>query len=136
MKKILAIFMMSIMCLSISAQTATNQKFLNRYDSLVARIQDKYADKTDSIAAWKAERKSIQTLYKEKYKAQFSDSELEKYYELNALYKSKMAKYQLNDLGTQADSIGNKVSKKAKRIGKAVNGFIKGLKKQSDSNKE
>jgi len=136
MKKILITITLCILGLSMNAQTANNQQFIKRYNKLVDRVQVKYAENADSVAAWKAERKAIQVLYKEKYRDSFSDDELEEYSSLNAQYRSKMTEMKLNDLGERVDSIGSKVSKNVKRTGKKISGFITGLKKQSDANRK
>jgi len=136
MKKILMFVSFCLLCFALNAQTANNQKFLNRYTKLVKRVQVEYSQNPDSVAAWKAERKAIQTLYKEKYRDSFSDEEIEEYSSLNAQYKSKMTEMKLNDLGEKVDSIGSNVRKNVKRTSKKVSGFIEGLKKQSDANRK
>ena len=137
MKKTLTIIMMFALCIGASAQTSTtaNKKFLKRCEALVTRIDDRYAQNADSVAAWKAERKNIQTLYKERYKSAFSDDELEEYSKITTQYKTKMTDLKLDNLGEKLDTIGSKMSRSMKRTGKKVSGFFKGLKAQSDSNR-
>lgn len=138
MKKIISIMMLCFVCVTLSAQTdtASHRKFLNRYSALIARMKDKYVDNPDSVAAWKLERKNIQNLYKERYKYTFTDDELEEYYSLNTQYKTRVTEMNLNDLSEQLDTIGSRVGKEINRTGKKVSGFLKGLKRQSDSNRK
>ena len=137
MKKILSIVLLCAVCMGASAQksVSANQKFLKRFEKLVARVDDKYAQNADSVAAWKSERSKIKTLYKERYKEAFSDDELEKYSELNGEYNSRMTEMKLNDLSEKMDSVGAKVGRSMQRTGKKVSGFVKGLKKKSDQNR-
>lgn len=138
MKKIIFFILCFVPVASIYAQSETtdSQKFLKRYEMLISRIQDRYSQNEDSVYAWKEERNKIKTLYKERYNAKFTDEEIEKYTELSAVYRSKMAEYNLNNFGEKMDSVGQKVSRSVHRTSKKVSGFLKGLKKQSDRNRK
>lgn len=137
MKRTFAIMMMCIACLTISAQTsdAANKKFMKRFESLIERMNKYEGENEDSIAAWKSERSKIATLYKERYRASFSDEQLEDYASLTAQYKSRMTELRLGGLSEEMDSLGSRVGRGVRRAGKKVSGFIDGVKKQSDKNR-
>lgn len=137
MKKYFLSIILMATCTLSSAQSAktANEKFLDRFSKLITRIDSKYADNADSVEVWKAERKSIQILYKERYKEKFTDEELEKYANLNGRYRSKMTELHLSDLSEKMDTLGSKIDRGVRRTGKKISGFIKGMKEQSDKNR-
>lgn len=138
MKYYLSLIILFCACTFASAQTAqtANQKFLNRFSELVKRIKPEFANEEDSVAAWRAERKNIQLLYKERYRNIFTDEEIEQYASLNGQYRSKMTDIHLSDLSEKMDTLGSKVERGVRRTSRRVSGFVKGLKKQSDQNRK
>lgn len=137
MKKILTVLMLFAAVIVANAQTdaADNVKFLNRYSALIKRMKPEHSENIDSLYAWSAERKKIKVLYTERYRRLLTDDQLEEYSAMTAQYKSKSAEFKLDKFSEKMDTLGTKVSKSLQRTGRKVSGLIKGLKAQSDANR-
>lgn len=133
---LLAVFISAALWGYAQSNVVSNELFLNRFEKLVKKMNEKDAQCVDSVYAWKAERKKIQILYRERYRYLFSDDQIEEYSTLSYTYKSKLTEYKLEKIGEQVDSIGSKISKSLNRKSRQVSGFLKGLKKQSDENRQ
>ena len=136
MKKFLSIAFMLLICSGAFAQTEGSTKLLKRYSALVERVSEKYMDNPDSVAAWRAERKLIQELYKARYKSQFTDDEIEQYFTINTKYRKKTSQAQLNDLGEKVDSLGNTLGKHFNRLSRKLSGVLKEINNQSEENRK
>lgn len=137
MKQFVSILVICFLCTGTHAQVEKplNEKFLERFNRLVCRVNENYSQNVDSVYAWKSERKKIQLLYRERYKYLFSDDQIVYYNELSVKYRRKMIDYDIERIGEKVDTLGVRVANRLNRTGKKISGFLKGVKNKSDENR-
>lgn len=126
-----AFLVMAVTSFSQTPKGGDNAAFLLRCQRLsdrMAAVDSVKAAPDDSIAAWRTERAAIKTEYKAVYAKRLTDDEAERYYAYTSQYKKRLATLKVNDMGEALNDAGDKMKAGAKRTGKKITGWFKGLK--------
>ena len=125
-------FMMAATSFSQSVEKNNNERFLNRFESLINRMSiiDKMEEvPEDSIKTWRKERKKLRKEYRKLYNDTFTDEQAKRYYKLKGQFNKHITTLQLEDMGETLNEAGKKAKKSMKRTGKKIQGWIEGFSK-------
>ena len=95
-------FMMAATSFSQSVEKNNNERFLNRFESLINRMSiiDKMEEvPEDSIKTWRKERKKLRKEYRKLYSDTFTDEQAKRYYKLKGQFNKHITTLQLEDMG-------------------------------------
>ena len=119
-------FMMAATSFSQSVEKNNNERFLNRFESLINRMSiiDKMEEvPEDSIKTWRKERKKLRKEYRKLYSDTFTDEQAKRYYKLKGQFNKHITTLQLEDMGETLNEAGKKAKKSMKRTGKKNTGM-------------
>lgn len=130
MKKMMIAGILMLLCL-MPAQAQTAKDFLKKYGEFVEQVNKKKEIKEMEVAALDSTFNKFTQEYHNTYKAKMTNEEVETYTKYRTTYLKKMAVFHTRKVADmvaeQADTVGRKVLKGAKKVGAKVGGFIKGV---------
>lgn len=130
---VVAVFlMMAATSFSQDVKKNDNERFLNRFESLINRMSiiDKMDEvPEDSIKVWRKERKKLRKEYRKIYSDTFTDEQAKRYYTLKGQFNKHITSLQLEDMGDALNEAGKKAKKSMKRTGKKIQRWFEGISK-------
>lgn len=127
MKKSIMIIGLSIMCLTLSAQTGTVSSYLAKYKGFVDNVDKMKAISNDEYQTVDSTYEALTSEYHDTYKAKMTNSQISTYMQYRTRYKKLLTVKRSAELTNNLDTVGNSVTKTVKRTGSKVSGFIKGV---------
>ena len=127
MKNGILVIGLSLLCITMQAQTGSVNAYLVKYKNFVESLEKMKTINNDEYLILDSTYEALTDEYHDMYKVKMTNSQISTYMQYRTKYKKLLTVRRTAVLSNSLDTVGNTVKKAVRRTGSKVSGFIKGV---------